>query len=162
MRKGLRTLILIGISAGILTCSGCNYLNDCGETTEYPVKARLSVWNAGSPKDTAISHIYFYAIVSGEADIPVYEDDSTSVLLISMNPAYDHSSYIFKCNLGTDTIYFNYQAFADIVSYDCGLSYVYNIESVSGTHNIIDSIAIDYPKTNTGLLSDEENIRIYF
>ncbi len=84
---------------------------------------------------------------------------SVSKARIPLNPGAGSVNLNFTINDTTDMITFNYRSEVYMFSKECGYSWIYNIESVSSTNNIIDEIAI----INANItISDEENIRIYY
>jgi len=162
IRKALLSLSLFVLVSVPLLTPGCNYLGNCADTTEYPVNARLSSWVNGKALDSIPDSLYVYVIRPGTSDSLVYDSITTNLLSLPLNPQTNLSSFIFEFLEASDTLYINHHQYADLVSYDCGLTYIYIIDSISFTGNVIDSVALYYPQTNTELLTDEENIRIYF
>ncbi len=59
----------------------------------------------------------------------------------------------------TDTITFGYKSIAYFASMDCGAMYNYQVDSLSYTTNLIDSVVVTRPLINN---ADVESIRIYF
>ena len=75
---------------------------------------------------------------------------------LSMHEA--SSSYIMTADTITDTLELFYTSKLAFISVECGFTKNFEIQSLSFTNNIIDSISI---VKNNADLSDEENLKIF-
>ncbi len=90
--------------------------------------------------------IYKKAVSPTTIEFPLYYDSASCKFVIRINGVYDTMEYRYSGEL-------------HLLSKECGYSYFFNIDTVTYTKNIIDSVSI-LKKTVT--TSDEENIRIFY
>lgn len=150
----MRILGLISLAALSLTIFTSCVGDTCIEETEaFMFTTFYEGSTAKAPKKLSLSGI-------GVTAEPLY-DKETSVksAKIPLNPSTNSCSYTMIINDSTETITINYNPELEIISQACGYSYFFDIQSVSSTNSIIDSIIVQNNKvTNT----NAENIRIYY
>lgn len=140
----------------------CDPFADCGDPTEYPVLARLSQIKNGKTADTLVSGVSLYVVDPSLGSRILLDNKTVSLLSLPPDPLSVSSLFIFSTDTLSDSIMLYYRVMTDLVSYDCGLAHIFILDSVKCTGQMIDSVELVIPQTNTELNSDEENIRIYF
>lgn len=140
----------------------CDPFADCGDPTEFPVIARLSQIKNGKTADTLMSDVSLYAVDPAMGSTLLLDNKTVSLLSLPPDPLSVSSLFIFSIDTLSDSIRLYYRVMTDLVSYDCGLANIFILDSVKCTGQLIDSVELVIPQTNTELKSDEENIRIYF
>ncbi len=82
-----------------------------------------------------------------------------SRVLVPLDASSGKSAFVIKINGITDNIEITYSSYPHLISKECGYTFYHNIEAISFTKNIIDSVYIS--KSNITTLN-EENIQIYY
>jgi len=160
--QGLAFVFLALLCTNTFIAPSCSHVGECADTTEYPALVRLSTWTNGMPADKVMDSLFLTLIRESESNVLLYDSVTASLLTFPLNQQAGSTVFIFECREGRDTIRIYHHDFPDLVSYECGLSSVFVVDSAVSTGSVIDSIGIPVPQTNTDLLKDEENIRLYF
>lgn len=135
-------------------------LNACSEETcdqDTDVYLKMVFYSSGTVSKLNINELTVYGI--NMADSMIYDQASTSDIILPLNPLSSSCSFIFNISNIIDTVEISYQSRLEFISKACGYSYLYDIEDVFFTNNSIDNVIIVSKSVNPG---DEENIRTFF
>jgi len=154
--KSKRTCIFLWLLALLAVIASCTP-ESCLEETNTFVNATFYI-NDGSGSIKAPDTLTIYG--SGKEENLLYNKTvNRSTAKIPLDASTGSCIFILKINNITDIVTFNYTSYPHFISKECGYTFYHSIESVHNTKNIIDTIFIS---NNSVLLSDEENIRIYY
>jgi hypothetical protein len=153
-----RLFIVLFSSFSILLLSCQDEYTICNQSKIIELKAKFYTNTAGTisavnaPKLT-LSTLDGVVIYNQQSNMPGFST--------MLNPLIDSVRYAIKIadNFQSDTITVRYNSSSQYLSPECGNIFIHNINSISLTHNTLDSIKISTNSvTNTGV----ENLRIFF
>ena len=84
--------------------------------------------------------------------------NNTRTISLPMNGVASESGFIIDFDQGTDTIWFSYEVVPFFLSPECGFIFEFDLQEISHTRNLIDSVIIVTSRITT---LDETNILIY-
>ncbi len=155
MTKLIQRAIIIAATVLAVLQSSCTP-EACFEETESFLKG--SLYSFSTEKILAADSLSLWGLNS--ESYKVYNKSlKLSRVLFPLNASSDKSSFTIKINGTTDNIEITYSSYPQLISKECGYTFYHNIETISFTRNIIDSVHIN--KYNVTTLN-EENIRIYY
>ncbi len=136
--------------------SSCQTNNQCDTATESLVK--INFYTIDSIEQAVfVSPISVYGV--GRSDSLLYENDSISSVSIPLSPNAETIGFVFDIGTYSDEILFEYKTSTYLESMDCGFIANYEINSVTYSTNIIDTIII---LNNMVTIDNEEHIKLYF
>jgi hypothetical protein len=128
----------------------------CFDETE--AKSKATFYSMETKISASPDSVSLYGV--GLDSVKIYKK-AVSPTTIEFPLYYDSVSckFVIRINGVNDTMEYRYSGELHLLSKECGYSYFFNIDTVTYTKNIIDSVSI-LKKTVT--TSDEENIRIFY
>jgi Family of unknown function (DUF6452) len=111
--------------------------------------------------DTAPPSPTFVGLTASAEEISNYNRQSSFTL--SLSPLVDTAQWLFRTDTASaivfDTLTFHYTRLLKFLSNACGYTYFYNLNYITTTHNIIDSVHI----TNTSVTNNAntKHLQIY-
>ncbi|HLN20056.1 MAG TPA: DUF6452 family protein [Bacteroidales bacterium] len=150
----IKTIHIIVIVAGIIL-SACTP-EACLDETESYLKATFY----SSATKQAVKPDSLTVFGSGMESNRIYSaQKQLSMARLPLNNLTGFSAFIIRINGRSDTLNVNYSSFPHLISKECGYSFNHNVEKISNSYLIIDSIRIINPIVTN---ENRENIRIYF
>lgn len=159
--RGLRNILLALSIVSIIWLAACSN-NGCEQNSSslplagfYSSQTKsaitvdsLTVYGVGAPGDSAI----------------IRNQSSTKQVYLPFDVDTTSSRFVIQYNQQslagiTDTVTVDYECVPFFYSKDCGAFYVFNVQSLSVSHNLIDSIQITTPRIDN---TNVENIKIFF
>jgi hypothetical protein len=155
MRKTIPGNLIVIVSGLILFLLSCTP-QSCFEETESFLKATL--YSNVSGKLLAPDSLSVYG---RNMETHKLYDKSLKIqpALLPLNASTISCTYIIKINGITDIVELWYSSYPHLVSKECGYTFYHNLDSLTFTTNIIDTIHIKKRKITT---INEENIRIFY
>jgi hypothetical protein len=155
MRKvipGNLVVILSGLILFMLSCTP----ESCFEETKSFLKA--SLYDNITKKLQAPDSLTAYGL-NMETNKLYDKTKKLQIALLPLNAVTDNCVFIIKINGITDTLEFWYSSYPHLVSKECGYTFYHNLDTLTYTTNVIDSI---YIRKNNITTINEENIRIFY
>jgi len=137
--------------------SSCQTNSQCENSTESLVKINFYVMEDDLESAVFVEPISVYGL--GHKDSLLYENDSISYVLLPLMPNGETSEFVFEIGSYTENILFTYKTSTYFESKDCGFIANYEIESVSYSSNIIDTVIII---NNEITVEDEDHVKLFF
>jgi hypothetical protein len=155
MNKLLQKAIIIAATGFALLYGSCTP-EACFEETESFLKGTL--YSYSTKKLLAADTLSLWGSNNGSS--LVYNNSiKLSKVLFPLDASSGTSSFVIKINGITDNVEITYTSYPHLISKECGYTFYHNIETITFTKNVIDSVHIG--KYNITTLN-EENIRIYY
>jgi hypothetical protein len=148
--KNIIVLITILI---LLVLSACEESSQCTESTEITAHINFKTVNSRI-KDTLINNL----TVIGR-DTPYYNSNNIKSVNLPLSQSSDTSEFKFTIGDQSDTFVFYSKREHYMVSYECGFTTRFILDTVITTNILTDSIKII---KSTVDISDETNIIFYF
>lgn len=155
----MKSPLLALLSLSILALSSCASKECYDNQNTLPLAAFLS---AQTGKQITIANLSVYGM-GAPNDSLLADNENINELYMPLRPDEPSSSFIFKYGGSeptlSDTVSFFYSSKPWFVSEACGVVYYFNIDSISHSANLIDSVAVP------GMLITNANkrfIEIYF
>ena len=151
----LRSITKVLLPLLIVVASSCSE-GACFDETQAYLKA--SFYRRNPLKLTSPDSLTLYG--TGKPGQPIYKRKTgVQPALMPLNASGGSCGFVMKINGVNDTVEFHYSTFPALISKECGYSFFHDLETVTFTTNIIDSVKISKRRV-TNL--NEENIRIYY
>lgn len=155
MKNIFQKAIIIAATGFILLHTSCTP-EACFEETESFLKGNL--YSYSTKKILAADSLSLWGSNSGTSF--VYNNAlKLSKVLFPLDASSVTSSFVIKINGVTDNIEITYTSYPHLISKECGYTFYHNIETITFTKNIIDSVHISKHTITT---INEENIQIYY
>ncbi|RPI41265.1 MAG: hypothetical protein EHM46_06655 [Bacteroidetes bacterium] len=143
----------------VLVLISCTPADTCDEPTESLLVVRFKT--SGPPvADTIIQDLTIFGIdESGSRGLVPVNFPGTR---LPLDPQHSFTRFVMNSDGISDTIELLHTVESYLVSYGCGFALRYRVTGKSHKGLLIDSLEITGPVVDADILTDEENIRIYF
>lgn len=155
-KKYITVCLLFSFVAGVFF--SCDNGGDCSITNVSYVN--YAFYNGNNQAVSYVDTLSVYLRVNGADSVVVNRSLNTASLKLPVSYTQAVDTLIFRySSLWEDTVYMAHENIAYFVSLDCGVAMYHNIEQVSSSHVLIDSIKIIDAEIN---YNERENIKIFF
>ena len=144
--------ILSGLILFMLSCTP----ESCFEETKSFLKA--SLYDNITKKMQAPDSLTAYGL-NMETNKLYNKAKKLQIALLPLNALTDNCAFIIKINGITDTLELWYSSYPHLVSKECGYTFYHNLDTLTYTTNVIDSI---YIRKNIITTINEENVQIFY
>ncbi|MEN8120998.1 MAG: DUF6452 family protein [Bacteroidota bacterium] len=141
----------------VVFLSSCKTEKECDTSTESLVKINFYVMTESLDSAVIVKPISAYGV--GHKDSLLYENDSISFVLLPLSPNGETTEFAFEIGPYTENILFTYKTTTYFESKECGFIANYEIESVSYSTNIIDTLIII---NNEVTVENEDHVKLFF
>jgi len=117
-----------------------------------------------STVDTIISGVSLYGIREGKSDSLLYSSDSTSRVVLPLDPHHSYSRFVMSINEESDTLYIGHNTGFYLMSYTCGYAAIFTLDPDSILHG--NKLFYDW-EIRDGVIDayseqDDEHLWLYF
>jgi hypothetical protein len=133
--------------------------NICDKSTKVSLKGGFYHVTGSNENVVSASSLTITSINSG---VIIYNQQADlSKFTFSLNPTINQALYFIKTDNTSigDTLTLTYSTESANISAECGNVYVNTLQSITSTHNTLDSVKLIETNNNT---TTGENIKIYF
>ncbi len=121
----------------------CTEEEVCDQKVRSVLYAKFKKVHAGAEEDTTLNNVTLYGL--GNENMIYDSTNNLSQIGMLLNPELNVSSFIIKLDSIYDTMSFYYQHELIFISYPCGFSAIFTIDSSICTTNKIDSLILTDP-----------------
>ncbi len=146
--------IISGILILIFLLLSCEEVDECVDDTEVNVNIDLKTLVNNVEIDTFINALTIVGI-----DTPYYNSNNIKSVNLALSQLSDTSIYKFTVDTITDTVSFYSKREHYLVSYECGFTTRYILDTVITGNNLINAVSIIKAAVDS---TDETNIIFYF
>lgn len=161
--KGKRYIWAVIPAIAVITATGCGSGGCLENGSTLPLAGLYSSTTGGA---ISIDSLEVRGLGAPNDSILLYPTRNTSSIYMPFRADYESVSWVFSIHQAAfnhsefyDTLTFDYTTIPYFASADCGAMYIYRVNRMNVTHNLIDSVAItDSLFTNV----DREQIKIFY
>ncbi len=141
----------------ILAAVSCSDSDVCDQKIRVTLKVQFLAADEGNEKDTLLQYVTVYGIAREDS---LLYDTAVNIQSIELplDPASANLRFVIKIGSVSDTLNLNYGSSMQFVSYACGFSPVYHLNTIVFTYHNFDSIHIVNRTVDT---ENEENLKIF-
>jgi hypothetical protein len=149
---------IIPVFAALLACTP---EDTCDDPTGSLLVARFK--SPGPPvSDTIIPDITIFGIDESGSRGFLYDSVDVARAEFPLDAQRNSTRFVLKTNGGSDTLEIHHTSESYLVSYACGFALRYMVTGIGYHGQLIDSVQIIEPAVDAEMLTNEENIWIYF